>query len=76
MARTLAPVHTVVDGDLVFGLATCARPTPDLSALMALHAGAADVVGRAVVHAVLAAETATTPAGTFRSYREVAATSG
>ena len=76
LARTLAPVHTVVDGDLVFGLATCARPTPDLGALMALHAGAADVVGRAVVHAVLAAETATTPAGTFRSYREVAATSG
>ena len=26
LARTLAPVHTVVDGDLVFGLATCARP--------------------------------------------------
>ena len=48
----------------------------DVAALMALHAAAADVVGRAVVHAVLAAETATTPAGTFRSYREVAATSG
>jgi len=76
LARTLSPVHTVVDGDLVFGLATCARPSPDLAALMALHATAADVVGRAVVHAVLAAETATTPAGTFRSYREVAATSG
>lgn len=76
LARTLTPVHTAVDGDLVFGLATCALPTPDLAALMALHAGAADVVGRAVVHAVLAAETATTPAGTFRSYREVAATSG
>ena len=40
---------------------------------MALHAAAADVVSRAVVHAVLAAETATTPAGTFRSYRDVAA---
>jgi hypothetical protein len=41
-----------------------------------LHATAADVVSRAVVHAVLAAETATTPAGTFRSYREVAAIRG
>ena len=61
LARALAPVHTVVDGDPVFGLATCARPAPDLAALMALHAAAADVVGRAVVHAVLAAETATTP---------------
>ena len=45
----------------------------DVAGLMALHAAAADVVSRAVVHAVLAAETATTPAGTFRSYREVAA---
>jgi L-aminopeptidase/D-esterase-like protein len=42
---------------------------------MALHAAAADVVSRAVAHGVLAAETATTPAGTFRSYRDVA-TSG
>ena len=74
LARALAPVHTVVDGDLVFGLATCAHPVLDVAALMALHAAAADVVSRAVVHAVLAAETATTPAGTFRSYREVAAT--
>lgn len=73
LARALAPVHTVVDGDLVFGLATCARPVLDVAGLMALHAAAADVVSRAVVHAVLAAETATTPAGTFRSYREIAA---
>jgi hypothetical protein len=29
-------------------------------------------VSRAVVHAVLAARTATTPAGTFRAYRDVA----
>jgi L-aminopeptidase/D-esterase-like protein len=73
LARALSPVHTVVDGDVVFGLATGAGPAPDLAALLALHAAAADVVSRAVVHAVLAAETVTTPAGTWRSYRDVVA---
>jgi L-aminopeptidase/D-esterase-like protein len=73
LARTLSPVHTLVDGDVVFGLATGTRPTPDHAALLALHAAAANVVSRAVVHAVLAAHTMTTPAGTFRSYRDVVA---
>jgi L-aminopeptidase/D-esterase-like protein len=76
LARALAPVHTAVDGDTVFGLATGARPVDGVAGRMALHAAAADVVSRAVVHAVLAAETVTTPGGTFRSYREVAAISG
>ena len=71
LARALAPVHTVADGDAAFGLATCARPVLDVPQLVALHAAAADVVSRAVVHAVLAARTVTTPAGTFRSYRDV-----
>ena len=73
LARALAPVHTVADGDAAFGLATCARPVLDVPQLMALHAAAADVVSRAVVQAVLAARTVTTPAGTFRSYRDVVA---
>ena len=68
LARALAPVHTVADGDTVFGLATCVRPVLDVPELMVLQAVAADVVSRAVVHAVLAARTVTTPAGTFRSY--------
>jgi L-aminopeptidase/D-esterase-like protein len=72
LARALAPVHTAVDGDTVFALATCARPVLDVAALMDLHAAAADVLSRAVVHAVLAAETVTGSA-TFRSYRDVAA---
>jgi L-aminopeptidase/D-esterase-like protein len=72
LARALAPAHTALDGDTVFGLATCARPAPELPALVALQAAAADVVSRAVVHAVLAARTVTTPAGTFRAYRDVA----
>jgi L-aminopeptidase/D-esterase-like protein len=73
LARALSPAHTVVDGDVVFGLATGGSPAPDLAALLALHAAAADVVSRAVVQAVLAAETVTTPAGTWRSYRDVVA---
>jgi L-aminopeptidase/D-esterase-like protein len=71
LARAISPVHTVVDGDTVFGLATCARPAPDLPGLVALQAAAADVLGRAVVHAVLAAQTVTTPVATFRCYRDV-----
>ncbi|MGZ8751286.1 MAG: P1 family peptidase [Pseudonocardia sp.] len=71
LARALAPVHTVADGDTAFGLATCSRPVLDVPRLMVLHAAAADVVSRAVVQAVLAARTVTTPAGTFRSYRDV-----
>jgi len=63
----------VADGDTAFGLATCARPVLDVPQLMALHAAAADVVSRAVVQAVLAARTVTTPGGTFRSYRDVVA---
>ena len=73
LARSLSPVHTALDGDVVFGLSTAARPAPELAELVALQAAAADVVARAVVHALLAATTVTTTAGTFRSYRETAA---
>ncbi|MET0189120.1 MAG: P1 family peptidase [Pseudonocardia sediminis] len=69
LARAIRPVHTVMDGDVAFTLATGARPAPDLAATFALHAAAADVVTRAVVHALLAAE----PAGGRPSYRSVLA---
>ncbi|MGD9528761.1 P1 family peptidase [Pseudonocardia sp.] len=72
LARALDPVHTVMDGDTVFAMSTAARPAPDLLALAALQAAAAHVVARAVVHALLAATTVRTPAGTYRSYRDVA----
>jgi L-aminopeptidase/D-esterase-like protein len=71
LARAVAPAHTATDGDAVFGLSTAARPVPDLPGLVALHAAAADVVSRAIAHAMLAAESVTTPAGTWRSYRDV-----
>lgn len=72
LARALSPVHTVLDGDVVFGLSTAARPAPDLPGLLALHAAAADVVTRAVARGVLAAATTTTPAGTWPGYRDLA----
>ncbi|OJY37496.1 P1 family peptidase [Pseudonocardia sp. 73-21] len=67
MARALSPVHTVMDGDVVFGLSTASRPAPDLATLVGLHAAAADVVSRAIAHGMWAAESA----GGLRSYREV-----
>lgn len=71
LARALSPVHTAMDGDTVFGLATGTRGVLDHAGTYALQAAAADVVTRAVAHALLAAETVTTPAGTFRAYRDV-----
>ncbi len=70
LARGVVPAHTMFDGDTFFGLATCAREPVDQLGLHLLLQGAADVVTRAVVRATLAAETVTTPAGTWRSYRD------
>ena len=67
LARAIRPVHTVMDGDAAFALATGGRPAPDLAGTFALHAAAADVTTRAVVHAVLAAE----PAAAWPSYRSL-----
>lgn len=56
MARSLRPVHTLMDGDTVFGLATgrlAAAPTVPL--LAALQAAAADAVEEAVRDAVRSA---------------------
>jgi putative pantetheine hydrolase len=55
LARGISPVHTAYDGDTVFALATGARPGPAPADLLALQAAAADVLTRAVGHAVLAA---------------------
>ncbi len=73
LARALSPVHTVLDGDVVFGLSTAARPAPDVPGLLALHAAAADAVTRAVAKGVLAARSTTTPGGSWPGYRELAA---
>ncbi|MEJ3656945.1 P1 family peptidase [Actinomycetes bacterium KLBMP 9759] len=72
LARAISPAHTALDGDTAFGLSTATRPAPDLVELVELQAVAADVVSRAVVHALLAATTVTTPAGTWIGYRDAA----
>lgn len=71
MARAIRPVHTMLDGDTVFTLATGARPAPDLPGFQALLDAAGDCFTAAVGRAVLAAETEETPAGRWRSYRDV-----
>lgn len=71
LARAVRPVHTMVDGDLTFALATGSGPAPELPELHALLASAADCVTRAIVHALLAATPVTTSAGTWPSYRSL-----
>jgi putative pantetheine hydrolase len=70
LARAIDPVHTMFDGDTIFGLATGTRPAPDLAQLQALLVAAGDCFTRAVVHGVLAAESVPTPAGELRSYAD------
>jgi L-aminopeptidase/D-esterase-like protein len=70
LARAVDPAHTAFDGDTVVGLSTGARPVGD--GLYALHAAAAAVVARAVAHAMIAATSVTTPAGSWRCYRDAA----
>jgi L-aminopeptidase/D-esterase-like protein len=70
LARAVDPIHTMVDGDTLFTLATCERPAPDPEAFHAMLGTAAHCVTRAILRAVLAAETVTTPAGRWRSYRD------
>ncbi|PID96759.1 MAG: hydrolase [Actinomycetales bacterium] len=73
LARAIRPVHTMFDGDTLFTLATGSRGAggaPDPMTFHRILDTAGDCVTRAVGHAMLAAETVTTPAGTIRSYRD------
>jgi L-aminopeptidase/D-esterase-like protein len=72
LARALRPVHTALDGDAVFALATARRGPPDLAAWIRLQAVAADVVARAIARAVIAAA----PAAGVPSYRAWLASRG
>ncbi|WP_052229945.1 P1 family peptidase [Streptomyces sp. CT34] len=85
LARAIRPVHLLADGDTVFALSTTARPlTPqegpadpafgphvEALALDEILGAGADVLTRAVVNAVLAAESVDGPGGVFPSYREL-----
>ncbi|MBY8879334.1 P1 family peptidase [Actinacidiphila acidipaludis] len=87
LARAVRPVHLMSDGDTVFALATGTRPLLPADgpapadpafgthlaagALNEILAAGADVLTRAVLHAVLTADTVEGPGGTFPSYRDV-----
>jgi D-aminopeptidase len=53
LARAIRPIHTPLDGDVVFAAATGSRPLADpIADLAELGARAADVVARAIARAV------------------------
>ncbi|MDF3302833.1 P1 family peptidase [Streptomyces tropicalis] len=73
IARAVRPVHLLNDGDTVFALATGARPL-DAGRPLALNevlAAGADMVTRAIVRAVRAAEPVTGPDGEWPTYGEL-----
>ncbi|MEV6823398.1 beta-ketoacyl synthase N-terminal-like domain-containing protein [Amycolatopsis sp. NPDC051102] len=68
LAVAVRPAHGVADGDTVFAVATgatSAGATPEL------FAAASNAFARAIVHAVLAAESVTTDSGHIAAYREL-----
>ncbi|MCF8064980.1 MAG: P1 family peptidase [Desulfarculaceae bacterium] len=65
LARAIRPAHTMFDGDTIFTLATGQRPLPSLpsffgpseaTAVSEIGRAAADCLSRAIIRAVLAAE--------------------
>lgn len=53
LARSISPVHTLLDGDVAFVLSTARRPAPaDLAARLTVGAAAVEVVRRAVERSV------------------------
>ncbi|MFJ2259404.1 P1 family peptidase [Streptomyces sp. NPDC087844] len=73
IARAVRPVHLLNDGDTVFALATGARPlaAEDPLALNDILAAGADLVTRAIVRAVRAAESVEGPGGVWLSHGEL-----
>lgn len=58
-ARAIWPVHTPMDGDLVFALATGEKPAPsDRIDMVALYAAAASTMARAIARAIYEARAA------------------
>ncbi|WP_200420731.1 P1 family peptidase [Streptomyces sp. Y2F8-2] len=73
LARAVRPAHLLHDGDTVFALATGTRPlaAADPLALNEVLAAGADLVTRAIVRAVRAAESVDGPGGAWPSYGEL-----
>ena len=57
-ARAIRPSHTMFDGDTIFALGTGEIELESMGDLSAVGAAAADVMARAIVHAMLNAESA------------------
>jgi len=78
LARAIDPIHTLVDGDSIFALSTGAAGEPRLGVtdpaaigqLETVFAAGARTLSRAIVHAMLNAESVRTPAGAIPSYRD------
>ncbi|GGV86029.1 hypothetical protein GCM10010340_63060 [Streptomyces griseoloalbus] len=73
IARAVRPVHLLSDGDTVFTLATGERPldAADPLALNEVLAAGADLVTRAIVRAVRAAEPVDGPGGSWPNHGEL-----
>jgi L-aminopeptidase/D-esterase-like protein len=73
IARAVRPVHLLNDGDTVFALATgsVALAEGNPLALNDVLAAGADMVTRAIVHAVRSAASVDGPGGSFPSYGEL-----
>ncbi len=67
LARTIDPVHTMLDGDTVFALATGAAGTR--ADVTTIGAAAATALAQAVLAAVRTATGAGRPAGRRRTFR-------
>jgi putative pantetheine hydrolase len=74
LARTINPVHTLLDGDTMFGVSTERRPAPDSFVLNEILCAAGDVVSRAVLRGILAATGVHTGTGDWPAYAELAPT--
>lgn len=72
IARAVRPVHLMHDGDTVFALATGAHPLAEHPlALNDILAAGADLVTRAIVRGVRAADSVDGPGGVWPSYGEL-----
>jgi len=73
MARALNPVHTLVDGDTIFTLATGAEeliphPQSPVAAMIELQSAAAEAVRLAIMDGVASAVSVKTPAGEWHPF--------
>ncbi len=68
IARAVRPSHTMFDGDTVFAVSTGKREVENnrASTVTLVGSTAADVLARAIIHGVLAAETV----DRFKCYRD------